>query len=50
MNEQRKTVNIDNETYNMLKKYCDANGLKIRWLLDKIIKEYINEHKNDNKM
>jgi predicted DNA-binding protein len=50
MEEQRKTVNLDAETYNHLKDYCDKNGLKIRWLLKKIIEEYINEPKDNKSM
>ena len=48
MQEDRKTVNINEEVYELLKDYCDKNGLKIRWLLEKIIREYINDHDNDN--
>jgi hypothetical protein len=44
MKEQRKTVNLDKKTYKLLKDYCDKNGLKIRWLLTKIIEEYVKEH------
>lgn len=44
MNKKRKTVNITNEVYTSLKEYCDKNGLKIRWLLEKIITKYINEN------
>ena len=48
MQEDRKTVNINEEVYELLKDYCDKNGLKIRWLLEKIIREYVNEHSDDN--
>lgn len=44
MNKKRKTVNITDNVYKSLKEYCDKNGLKIRWLLEKIIIEYINEN------
>ncbi len=50
MNKKRRTVNIPDEIYKSLKEYCDKNGLKIRWLLEKIITEYINENQTKDKM
>ena len=47
-NDNRKTVSVTGDVYKSLKEYCDKNGLKIRWLLEKIIIEYINE--NNKKM
>ena len=47
-NDERKTVSVTRDVYKSLKEYCDKNGLKIRWLLEKIITEYINE--NNKKM
>lgn len=42
-NDDRKTVSITKNVYKSLKEYCDKNGLKIRWLLEKIITEYIKK-------
>lgn len=51
MNEKiRRTVNINDKTYKSLKTYCDNNGLKIKWLLEKIIMKYIDENQTKNKM
>ena len=44
MNKNRKTVNVNADVYKQLKNYCDKHGLKIRWLLEKVIKDYINEN------
>jgi len=43
-NDDRKTVSITKDVYKSLKDYCNKNGLKIRWLLEKIITKYINEN------
>ncbi len=43
--DNRKTVSVTEDVYKSLKEYCDKNGLKVRWLLEKIITEYI---KNEN--
>jgi hypothetical protein len=43
-NDDRKTVSVTGDVYKSLKEHCDKNGLKIRWVLEKIITEYINEN------
>jgi hypothetical protein len=48
-NDDRKTVSVTKDVYKSLKEYCDKNGLKIRWLLEKIITEYIKDEKNSIK-
>ena len=42
-NNNRKTISVTEDAYKSLKDYCDKNGLKIRWLLEKIIMEYIKK-------
>lgn len=45
MKAKRKVINVNEETYNKLKIYCEKNGLKIVWVIDKLINKYI---KNEN--
>lgn len=41
MKTKRKVINVNEETYNKLKIYCMKNGLKIVWVIDKLINEYV---------
>lgn len=40
MKPKRNVVNINNIVYNKLKDYCKKNGLKISWVLEKLINEF----------
>jgi len=43
MKSKRKVINVNEETYNKLKNHCIKNGLKIVWVIDKLINEYLNK-------
>ena len=45
---KKKVVNIDENVYNTLKTYCVEKGIKIKWLVEKLINDYIKEN-NENK-
>ena len=36
---------IDKETYAALKEHCKENGLLVKFVLNKLINEYLNENK-----
>ena len=42
MKPKRKVVNVNGDTYNKLKSYCKKNGLKIVWVIEKLINEYVD--------
>ena len=44
MNHNLKTINLPEPIFNQLKQYCEKNGLKIGWLTEKIISEYIKQN------
>ena len=46
--DDRKGIKISPESHSILKKYCDDNGLKMEWYLNKLIKENCKIEK-DNK-
>lgn len=39
----KKTITIEQDKFNIIKKYCEDNGLKISWLTEKILLDYINQ-------
>lgn len=41
MKSKRKVINVNEETYTKLKSYCAKNGLKIVWVIEKLINEYL---------
>ena len=43
MKTKRNVINVNKETYNKLKGYCKNNGLKIVWVIDKLINEYVEK-------
>lgn len=43
MKSKRKVINVNEETYNKLKSYCEKNGLKIVWVIEKLINEYVEK-------
>ena len=36
---------IDKELYAALKEHCKENGLLVKYVLNKVIKDYLNEQK-----
>ena len=45
MKSKRKVINVSEETYNKLKAYCNKNGLKINWIVEKLINEFTTTKK-----
>lgn len=43
MKSKRKVINVNEETYTKLKSYCEKNGLKIVWVIEKLINEYVEK-------
>lgn len=43
MKSKRKVINVNEETYYKLKSYCEKNGLKIVWVIEKLINEYVEK-------
>lgn len=43
MKSKRKVINVNEETYIKLKSYCAKNGLKIVWVIEKLINEYVEK-------
>ena len=41
---KRNVVNINEDVYNKLKDYCKKNGLKIVWVIEKLINEYVDKN------
>jgi hypothetical protein len=39
----KKTITINEEPFNLIKNYCEKNGLKISWLVEKILIQYIDK-------
>jgi len=46
MKSKRNVVNINEAVYNKLKDYCKKNGLKIVWVIEKLITEFTNKNEN----
>jgi hypothetical protein len=47
MKKERRVINIDKNSFDVIKKYCDDNSLKTHeWIAKKII-EFINKEKNE---
>ena len=46
MNKEKikKTITINSETYDIIKSYCQKNGLKITWFTEKTLLNYITEN------
>ena len=44
MKSKRKTINLNGEVYNKLCIYCKKKGLKIVWVVEKLINEYVNKN------
>jgi coproporphyrinogen III oxidase len=47
MENKTKNIKISEKHHEMLKSYCDKNGLKIYKVLEKWIEEYIKPKKKD---
>jgi hypothetical protein len=46
--EIKRTITLNNESYQQIKEYCQKNGLKISWLTEKVLLDYINiKEKNE---
>lgn len=45
--DNRKNIKIPMETHKILKEYCENNGLKIEWLINKLINENCNNKKKN---
>ena len=41
--DTKKTIGLTIETYDKIKSYCKKNGLKITWLTETVLLNYINE-------
>ena len=39
--EKRNVININKDVYDKLKIHCKDNGLKIVWVVEKLIKKYL---------
>lgn len=37
--DNRKSIKISKESHKLLKDYCDENGIKMEWFLNKLITE-----------
>lgn len=47
MKKERRVINIDKDSFDVIKKYCKENSLKMsEWMAKKII-ELINKEKNE---
>ena len=44
-----KSIHINEKTHNYLKIHCNDNGLKINYLVETLIKKYLNENDNIEK-
>jgi hypothetical protein len=46
MKEQniKRTITLADNTYQQIKKYCSENGLKIGWLTEKILLDFISKN------
>jgi len=40
----KKTITLSNESYQQIKEFCQKNGLKITWLTETVLLNYINEN------
>jgi len=40
----KKTIGLTIETYDKIKSYCKKNGLKITWLTEAVLLNYINKN------
>jgi hypothetical protein len=47
--DMKKTIGITIETYDKIRSYCKKNGLKITWLTETILLNYINENEKIKK-
>lgn len=45
----KKTIGLTIETYDKIKSYCKKNGLKITWLTETVLLNYINENEKNEK-
>jgi len=43
--DSRKVIKVNKEAHKLLKYYCNNNGLKMSWFIDKLIKENCKEEK-----
>jgi hypothetical protein len=41
--QQKKTITLNSSTYDKIKSYCIKNGLKIGWLTEQILLNYISK-------
>jgi hypothetical protein len=44
--DTKKTIGLTIETYDKIKSYCLENGLKIGWLTERVLLDYIKTNKN----
>jgi hypothetical protein len=40
----KKTITIEDIKFNIIKQYCDDNGLKINWFTEKVLLDYIKHN------
>jgi hypothetical protein len=45
----KKTITISHEIYDKIKSYCKKNGLKITWLTETVLLNYVNENGKNKK-
>jgi hypothetical protein len=43
----KKTVTLNEDFYLKLKQYCQEKGLKISWLVENVLLNYIKNEKNE---
>lgn len=41
----KKTIGISSPSYIIIQNYCKENGLKISWLTEKVLLDYIKQQK-----
>ena len=46
MDKNRKPIQIDSSLHDQLKKYCKANGLVLKALIEKLVKEILEKDGN----
>lgn len=39
----KKTIGLPDKSYQLIKEYCEKNGLKIGWFSEKVLLDYIKE-------
>tara|TARA_R100000734_G_C3315576_1_gene107588 strand:+ start:1643 stop:1795 length:153 start_codon:yes stop_codon:yes gene_type:complete len=47
-NENKQAVWVSNETHRRLKKYCEQHGLKISYIVEKVIKDKLENEAETN--